>query len=242
MRIIPVMDLMGGKVVHAVRGQREQYKPIESTLTRFSDSVSIAMAFKNLGLKELYIADLDAIRSVGHNMGFIEQIAARSHMDIMLDAGFRRADEVKAYAKRGIRKIVLATETLESLKEVSKTVDRFGAQVVASIDFKFSQVISQSGALQLTVGELVKEFEANGSSEILVLSLDRVGTGQGPDYSSLKEVLEHATVPVLVGGGVRNVEDILRLGRQGVSGVLVATALHRGIITKENLGYCLQRV
>lgn len=234
MRIIPVIDLMGGKVVHAVQGERERYKPLRSVLVDAPYPLEVALVFKRLGLKELYVADLDAICSRGRNLNAIGQIASQTKLRLMVDAGFRRADEVKDYIEKGVGKIVLATETLESFDGVRKVIAKYGALVVASIDLKFGKVVARSRAVRLPLEELIKRFEAEGASEILLLCLDRVGTRQGASCEILKEALSYATVPVLVGGGIRDIADVRRLQEQGASGCLVATALHEGIITKKD--------
>jgi phosphoribosylformimino-5-aminoimidazole carboxamide ribotide isomerase len=235
MRIISVIDVMAGKVVGAVGGRREEYKPLKSPLVKSPDPIAVAVAFKNLGLSELYVADLDAISSTGRNLEIITRAGAQSGMNLMVDAGFRRCDDVKPYLDAGIRRIVLATETLDSLDEVGEVVARKDAQVIASIDVRLGNVVSESKDLRLPIPDLVKEFEARGASEILLLTLDRVGTARGPDWLNLDNVLDCTSLPVLVGGGVRNVEDIGRLQGLGVSGVLVATAFHKGTIASENL-------
>jgi phosphoribosylformimino-5-aminoimidazole carboxamide ribotide isomerase len=60
-KIIPVIDVLGGRVVHAVRGRRKEYQPLKSTLCASTDPVDVAAALKALGFGELYVADLDAI-------------------------------------------------------------------------------------------------------------------------------------------------------------------------------------
>jgi len=235
MRIIPVIDLMGGKVVHAVRGQRERDRPLKSVLVDTPDPLEVALTFERLGLKELYIADLDAICSMGRNLRAVGRIASRTKLKIMVDAGFRRADEVEGYVKNGIEKIVLATETLENFGETQKIVAKYSMPVVASIDLKFDKVVARSRAMRLPLEELIRKFEAEGASEILLLNMDRVGTCQGVNYEALKEAANCASVPVLVGGGVRDMMDIQRLQRDGASGVLIATALHKGMIKKDDL-------
>jgi len=235
MRIIPVIDLIDRKVVHAVRGQRERYKPLRSVLVDAPDSLKVALAFAGLGLKELYIADLDAIRSRGQNLDEVERIASQTDLKLMVDAGFRLANEVDGYVKRGIEEIVLATETLENFGEIQGVIARHDVPVVASIDLKFGKVVAGSKAMRLPPGELIRKFEDGGASGILLLSLDRVGASQGPDYEILREALGYANVPVLVGGGVRDMADVRRLRRHGASGALIATALHRGLINKDDL-------
>jgi phosphoribosylformimino-5-aminoimidazole carboxamide ribotide isomerase len=65
--------------------------------------------------------------------------------------------------------------------------------------------------------------------------LARVGSGEGVDLQFLKRVLSEVEVEVFVGGGVRDVDDLVELKRLGVSGVLMATALHSGQISVDNL-------
>jgi phosphoribosylformimino-5-aminoimidazole carboxamide ribotide isomerase len=70
-----------------------------------------------------------------------------------------------------------------------------------------------------------------GVSEVIVLDLVRVGSSEGVNAVFLKNVLEEVPVNVYVGGGVRDIKDLLDLKNLGVSGVLVATALHSGKIS-----------
>lgn len=235
MRIIPVMDIMHGGVVHAIAGERDRYRAVRSVLTEDHSPLSIAKAFQRLSLEELYIADLDAIRRAGRNHEVIGQVVAETGMKVMVDAGFRRADEVGEYVSEGVKKIVLATETLESFEEVPKVIDIYKTPVVASIDIKFGQVVAESDLMRLRLEELIRKFEGEGASEMILLSLDRVGTQRGPDFESLKLALQCTSASVLVGGGVTNIEDIRLLHDRGAAGVLVATSLHKGVITKQNI-------
>ncbi len=238
MRIIPVIDLMDGKVVHAVRGQRKKYKPLQSVLVDTYDSIKVALAFESLGLGELYIADLDMIRLAGQNLDAVERIASKTKLRLMVDAGFRLAKDINGYIKNGVEKIVLATETLDNFGEIRRVISKHNMRVVASIDLKFGKVVGKSKAMRLPLDELIGKFEDEGAAEILLLSLDRVGASRGPDYETLGKTLNQANVPVIVGGGVRNMADVRRLEKKGAAGALVATALHSGLINKDDLDLC----
>lgn len=235
MRIIPVMDLMDGKVVHATAGRREEYEPVESQIADSPDPLSVASAFQKLGLEELYIADLNAIRSNGDNLNSIDRLTSCTHMEVMVDGGFRSAADVDPYVLKGISKPVLATETLESYEEIDKTRNNFGIPLVASIDMKERKVVARTPRMSLSFPELVQKFSEKRVAEILLLSLNRVGTSTGPAEKILAEALELTTVPLLVGGGISTVEDILRLEEVGASGVLLATALHEETVGEEDI-------
>lgn len=229
------MDITRGGVVHAVAGERDSYKPIKGVLARDSSPLSVASAFRKLRLEELYIADLDAIRRIGHNSMEVGQIVTETGMRVIMDAGFRRMNDVSGYVKKGVEKIVLATETLESFGEISKIIDAYKTPVVASIDVKSRVVIAESDSMRLGLKELIRKFEDGGVSEFILLSLDRVGTQRGPNLGLLKLTLQYTDLPVIVGGGVRSTEDVYLLRDNGASGVLVATSLHAGLITKQDI-------
>lgn len=239
MRIIPVMDIMDGNVVHAVGGRRENYKSLQSVLANTPNPLEVALAFESLGLKELYIADLDAICSKGQNSNAVERIASRTKLELMVDAGFRRADDVKEHVEMGVDKIVFATETLESFNDVRMAIAKFNLSVVVSIDVNIDRVIAASREMQLPLGELARKFEDVGASEILVLNLDRVGTSHGINFKTLREVMRHTSLPVITGGGAGGIEDVHRLSEEGLSGVLIATAFHNGAIKNSDIGVYL---
>ncbi|KXA92424.1 hypothetical protein AKJ64_03230, partial [candidate division MSBL1 archaeon SCGC-AAA259E17] len=137
MRIIPVIDLFDGIVVHAVSGEREKYEPIDSMLTDSANPVDVASKFEKLGFKELYIADLNAIlKEKKSNRGIIEKITTDTGLSVILDGGFEISNQIEPYIESGIEKIVLATETLASFEEVKKTVEEYSLPVIGSIDMK----------------------------------------------------------------------------------------------------------
>src|SRR3990170_873315 len=97
MKIIPVLDILNGVAVHAVRGERQNYKPLKSVLCASADPVEVARVFKQLSFAELYLADLDAISRNQPNLSIINQIAKTTGLRLMVDAGvtdLKRAEEL----------------------------------------------------------------------------------------------------------------------------------------------------
>src|SRR5262245_28895238 len=88
MQIIPVIDLLGGKVVRGIGGRRSEYRPIESKLVSSSDPAEVAAAFvEHFGSTTCYVADLDAIQREHWQMGAWEAVS-RAGLRLWLDAGF----------------------------------------------------------------------------------------------------------------------------------------------------------
>ncbi|KXA94669.1 hypothetical protein AKJ65_03770 [candidate division MSBL1 archaeon SCGC-AAA259E19] len=231
MRIIPVIDLFDGIVVHAVSGEREKYEPIDSMLTDSANPVDVASKFEKLGFKELYIADLNAIlKEKKSNRGIIEKITTDTGLSVILDGGFEISNQIEPYIESGIEKIVLATETLASFEEVKKTVEEYSLPVIGSIDMKGGEIMANSLRGELSLSRVLRGFEENNTSELILLNLEKVGSYSGPDEKSLRRAVSTVDIPILVGGGIRNIDDLKKVKEIGAQGALVATALHNGSI------------
>src|SRR5215216_5665568 len=112
MRVVPVIDLKAGTAVHAVRGERERYRPVRSVIADdHGDAVALARAFRDeLGLDELYVADLDAISGEGKHSSIIEALAREAR--VMVDAGVSEPGRARALLDLGAHRVVVGTETL----------------------------------------------------------------------------------------------------------------------------------
>ena len=108
MRIIPVLDLMNGQVVQAIRGERDTYQPIKSVLTSETHPLSVAQALQaETGCREFYIADLDALQGKGDHWDLIRQLAAEIKADLWIDVGVTHAaSALKALNTESIHIIV----------------------------------------------------------------------------------------------------------------------------------------
>src|SRR5262245_57507691 len=89
MRILPVLDLKGGRIVRAIAGQRHQYQPVVSRLTDKTDPLAVAEAFRDyFGFEEIYLADLDAISSPESELGRYDDPALGAYLELVRH-GFR---------------------------------------------------------------------------------------------------------------------------------------------------------
>jgi phosphoribosylformimino-5-aminoimidazole carboxamide ribotide isomerase len=224
-------------VVHAVRGRRKEYQPLKSTLCASTDPVDVAAALKALGFGELYVADLDAITRGQANFSIFKNIADKTGLELMVDAGIDTLKKAKRVLESHVSKVIIGTETLPSASLVAEAIRLFGSEkVVVSLDLIGDRVLSrlETGALTKPLA-LLRKFQEAGVSQIIVLDLARVGSGEGVNVPFLREVLRNIKANVYVGGGVRDIKDLMELKDIGVFGVLVATALHSGKISPEGL-------
>src|SRR4051812_6341099 len=101
MRLVGVIDLLGGVVVHAIAGQRHTYRPLVSPLCRGADPIEVAGALVSLGLHELYVADLDAITGAEPAWDILARLR---QLDVCLwvDAGVNTIGRAAELARFGI--------------------------------------------------------------------------------------------------------------------------------------------
>lgn len=223
-RIIFVLDIQKGTAVHAVRGERSKYRPVAGSKVCTSsaplDIISV------LTPHEVYIADLDRLQHQGDNFELIEKISGKTRT--MADIGAENMNDVEKCAKIADT-IILGTETA-SFDLIEKAAVRFPGRINVSIDMKGGKVLTKDRFMDVEPAELVKRLNYHEIRDIIVLELTRVGTGAGIDEGFLKDIAAVSSHDVLVGGGIKDMDDIEALKRIGVSGALVATAVHSGKI------------
>ena len=237
MRVIPVIDLKRGVAVHAVRGDRERYRPLRSRIAAGSDPVRLTRAVREgFGLDELYVADLDAIAGGAGSAGVVEALAREAR--VMVDAGAAAPAAVARLLGLGVARVVIGTESLPGAQALRRLATELpDAPLVLSLDLRGGRVLSPDPALAgIGAVDALARLRDAGAREAIVLDLMRVGSGEGPDVTLLREL--HSRFPdvsLLAGGGVRHAGDLRALADAGAAGALVATALHGGAIAAEDV-------
>jgi phosphoribosylformimino-5-aminoimidazole carboxamide ribotide isomerase len=237
LKVVPVIDILDGLAVHAVKGLRRNYKPVKSVLTASADPVKVAIAFKKLGFKELYVADLNAIMGDNDNFSIIKRIAGATRLQLIVDAGVNDLKKAGQVIRHGASKVIIGTETLCSINFIAEAIDTLGTKyVITSLDIKNGQLLSKldPGKFSNPI-EALRMFQRMGLTQAILLDLARVGSEEGVDLAFLKKILESVDIDVFVGGGIRDINDLVNLKELGVFGALLATSLHSGKIKMKDL-------
>ncbi len=230
MRLLFVMDLLNGVVVHAKRGERAKYMPVHlsSSVVSSSEPMHVIEAVRP---SEVYIADLNRLMGTGTNIETLDAIR-KNYRDIWiaLDYGVKSSSELEEIA-RIADSIILGTETA-SLELIQAAASY---PITVSIDMFQHRVRASDVRMKIEPLRLIEELDGYPVESIIILELDRVGTNSGIDTDFIARCVERSSHDILCGGGVRNYEDIYKLEAIGVKGALVATAVHEGAITVSGL-------
>lgn len=262
MQVIPVIDVRGGVAVAASRGDRARYRPLETPLAASADPLSVAEGLRALyPFATLYVADLDGIEGRGAGFAMQQRLAeAWPGSEIWIDDGsigaggdgspptptlptrgrgpvahdgndigpLALSQGGKAHRSRsGVVNHIIGSESLSSLEDYHRARMAAGPTAPLSLDFRGDDFMGPPGLL---------DDAALWPERLIVMTLARVGSGEGPDMTRLASILARAEGrQVYAAGGVRSMGDLRELRDVGVAGALVATALHAGGITRDDL-------
>ena len=222
---------MDGRVVHARGGERSRYRPVRSVLCRSSEPLTVIDALLRLyAFDRLYIADLDAIRGRADNLSCVLDIHYRyPALEIWLDDGLHTAPlELHRRAPDGRIRSVIGSESVTQPRLPAMRVLLAAADApVLSLDFRADTFAG--------LPDLLTDI-ARWPPRVIIMSLARVGSGDGPDLDRLLHFTARSPhTQWYVGGGVRHADDLHALASTGARGALVASVLHNGVVGASEL-------
>jgi len=222
MKIIPVIDLKDGVVVHAQQGMREQYQPISTNLCQSPDIYQVIEAF--LGVYDfdtIYIADLNAItHQGGHDHLITDVLTTFPHILFWIDKGYQHFKKYPGNYLPVLGSECYSDETVLELKA-------FNNHFILSLDYSVSEAM---GAKSLFSDQDL------WPDTIIIMTLNRVGSHQGPDLDKLNWFCrQYPHKHFIAAGGIRNTADLLALKKIGVQQALIASALHSGAIRHKDI-------
>lgn len=239
MKIIPVIDILDGVVVHGTEGKRDSYEPIDSILTNSHKPLDIVRIFENkLGTNKLYIADLNSIAYEGNNFQLVEKLSKKCDAELFLDAGIEKISDLKYDVFNKVDNIIIATESVKSLDTIKKAKNAYkDKNIIVSIDMKKDKIIHNLHENINSIEEILNKLIDIGINSFILLDISKVGTMSGLN-NKIKDVIKKFSsneIKFITGGGIRNIKDVQKLEKVNISGLLIASAIHNGNINSENI-------
>ena len=219
-RLIPCLDVAGGRVVKGVRFEG---------LRDVGDPVELGGAYSDAGADELVFLDVKATveeRSLGPKL--IARVADELAIPFTVGGGVRGPADAEALLRAGADKVAVNSAALEQPELIGELAELLGSQaVVVAIDAAGGEVRARAGTLPTGRDAVAwaAEAEARGAGEILLTSIDADGTRDGYDLALTAAVADAVTVPVIASGGAgdaRHVAEALRVAQAA----LLASILH----------------
>jgi cyclase len=229
-RIIPCLDVAGGRVVKGVHFQ---------SLRDAGDPVEQAARYDLEGADELVFLDISASHENRDTMlEMVTRVAETVFIPFTVGGGIRSVEDAGRALRAGADKIAVNTALVRDPELVRRLADSFGSQcVVAAVDVRRRpgnggppawQVFITGGRepTELDGIEWIGRLEALGAGEILLTSMDRDGTQQGYDLELLRAASRRVRIPVIASGGAGSLADLAEALEAGAHGVLAASIFH----------------
>ena len=238
-RIIPCLDVTGGRVVKGVNFVE---------LRDAGDPVEIAARYNDQGADELTFLDITATSDARDViLHIIEAVASQVFIPLTVGGGVRTVDDVRRMLNAGADKVSFNSAAIANPQVIEDASHKYGAQcIVVAIDAKRRQgealglrgpgwdVFSHGGRQNTGLDAVVwaSDMARRGAGEILLTSMDRDGTKSGFDLELTRAVADAVAVPVIASGGVGTLDhlaDGVSIG--GADAVLAASIFHYGEFT-----------
>ena len=224
-RIIPCLDVAGGRVVKGIHFE---------SLRDAGDPVEQAARYDAEGADELVFLDISASPDARRTtLDMVSRVAESIFIPFTVGGGIRSVTDAGAALRAGADKVSVNTAAVRSPELVSSLAESFGSQcVVAAVDVRRSNgryaVVVNGGREEtpLEALEWIRRLEQLGAGEILLTSMDRDGTGAGYDLELLRAASGVTTLPIVASGGAGELAHLAEALEAGAHGVLAATIFH----------------
>jgi len=235
-KIIPCLDIKGGRVVKGVNfvNLRDARDPVEAAETYCRE-----------GADELVFLDIMAtVESRGTMMEWVKKVAEKVTIPFTVGGGIRNIEDMSDLFDLGVHKISINTAAVKTPELIREASEEFGkGKLVVAIDGRKNplesnlprlEVVVRSGseATGIDIVQWAKRVEGLGAGEILLTSKDADGTKEGYDLEMTKAVAEAVTIPVVASGGAGKLEHLYEAVTIGkAAAVLAASIFHFGEIS-----------
>ena len=228
-RIIPCLDVKGGRVVKGINFV---------DLIDAGDPVEQASIYNQNGADEICFLDITASSDKRNILlDTVKKTAECCFVPLTVGGGVRSIQDIRKLLLAGADKVSINTAAIKNPELIKESANKFGSQcIVVAIDAKKTkdntwEVFTHGGRepTNLNALEFAKLAQENGAGEILLTSMDRDGTKEGYDIELTKKISSSLNIPVIASGGVGNLEHLKDgIIKGGSSAVLAASIFHFG--------------
>lgn len=231
MLVIPAVDLKNGHSVRLRQGRMDAE-------TIYSDDPSaMAQRWVDEGAQWLHIVDLDgAVEGQPRNLPVIEHIMQTTPVPVQVGGGIRTIERVQHYLELGVARVIISTLAVEQPQVAADLCHRFPGRVAVSLDARNGKVAVRGWRQHVALDylDVARQIEAWHPDALIFTAIQRDGTLEGPDLPRLKTLLAAVNLPVIIAGGIgdiQHIQSLKPLAAAGLSGIIIGKALYDGRVS-----------
>lgn len=226
-RIVPAIDLIGGKCVRLEQGDFTRSAVVGD------DPLAVAREFARLGFGRLHLVDLDGARGgAPQHLEVLRAITSNTPLAVDYSGGLRTDGDIEAALGAGASQVVIGSAAVVAEDSCRRWFNRFGAErIIIGLDV-YQGLVRVKGWLEQTertIYDVVDRYGDVGLQTVMSTDISCDGMLAGPAfelYAGLRE--RYPAISLVASGGVRDARDVARLAQCGVSEVIVGKALYSG--------------
>jgi phosphoribosylformimino-5-aminoimidazole carboxamide ribotide isomerase len=230
MRIVPALDLRGGRVVRL--GEHGDFGRERGYAEGPDAAVALARRCVEAGAGRLHVVDLDAVRGDGDNRELVSRLVADAGAEVQVAGGIRSEEAAARWLDAGAAAVVMGTAAVRDPALLRRVAAAHPGRVLAALDVLGGRpaVAGWDEVTDLTVGEALARWADAPAAGLVVTSIDRDGTLAGPDIPLLAQVLRATALPVTYSGGVGSLADVRAVAAAGAWAAVLGRALLEGLV------------
>lgn len=233
MKIIPAIDIIGGKCVRLTKGDYATQK------TYRDDPVEVAKEFEAAGLQYLHLVDLDGARSNRIiNYKTLNAIASQTGLVIDFGGGIKSTADLAIAFDNGAHQATAGSIAVQEPETVYSWLETYGPfKIIIGADC-IGRKVATSGWMAVSdanVIDFIGHFAACGASEFVCTDISKDGMLLGPSVALYKEIMASTGVNLTASGGIRSADDIMLLKAMGCRGAIIGKAIYEGKIKLKEL-------
>ncbi len=233
MRIIPAIDIIGGKCVRLTKGDY-------STQKIYSENpLDMAKIFEDAGIQYLHVVDLDGAKAKQIvNYKILEVLVSQTNLNVDFGGGIKSENDIKTAFECGAKQITVGSIAAQNQDLMLEWLMKYGAEkIILGADCK-NRRIATNGWLEnsnLDVIFFIKDYENKGAKYSIVTDIDKDGMLSGPAFELYEEILTDTTISLIASGGITTIKDVQKLKNIGCEGAIIGKAIYEGTINLKEL-------
>jgi phosphoribosylformimino-5-aminoimidazole carboxamide ribotide isomerase len=234
MRIIPAIDIIDGKCVRLTQGDYAQKKIYNE------NPLEVAKEFEAAGLRYLHLVDLDGAKAGKvANWRVVQDICNNTSLTVDFGGGIKTQEEISRLFEVGVKQVNLGSIAVKNPQTVYGWLQEFGAKkIILSADVK-NEMIAIAGWIEdskIAITDLIKTYQPGGIQYVTCTDISVDGMLTGPNLELYKKLLSHfPEMKIIASGGVGSFQDLEKLQKLKVDGVIVGKAIYEGRIALQEL-------
>ena len=233
MRIIPAIDIIGGKCVRLTKGDYSTKK------TYNENPLEIAKELEDNGIEYLHLVDLDgAINKHIVNYKTLAQICSRTNLKVDFGGGVKSAKDLNIAFDCGAKQITGGSIAVTQPATFKSWINKYGPEkIILGADCKDQKIATAGWTKTANIGvtSFIKDYQKQGVKYVICTDIAKDGMLQGTSNALYKEIIGQSSISLIASGGVSSIEDLKALQAIGCEGAIIGKALYEGRIKLKEL-------